>query len=177
MRSSPPTSGILRTNKQIYHEAIEILYSKNIFKFHEPEHLFAFEDQIGSENCMRVREMSIWIMFPSVPDSVPSYWITALKTCRLGKIVHLGIEAEMFFRASTNLLLMPEDLQHFIEGFLGRVAGGEVPGLSLTGFQEEEREKFPESWEVVMDQWDDYNDEIRGVQEELDAWPVAQGDI
>jgi len=29
----------------------------------------------------------------------------------------------------------------------------------------------------VMDQWDDYKDEIRGVQEELDAWPVAQGDI
>lgn len=83
----------------------------------------------------------------------------------------------MFFRAPTNLLLMPEDLQHFIEGFLGRVAGGEVPGLSLTGFQEEERDKFPESWEVVMDQWDDYKDEIRGVQEELDAWPVAQGDI
>jgi hypothetical protein len=42
----PPTSGILRTNKQIYHEAIEILYSKNIFKFREPEHFFAFEDQI-----------------------------------------------------------------------------------------------------------------------------------
>jgi hypothetical protein len=86
----PPTSGILRTNKQIYHEAIEILYSKNIFKFHEPEHLFAFEDQIGSENCMRVREMSIWIMFPSVPDSVPSNWITALKACRLGKICTPG---------------------------------------------------------------------------------------
>ena len=79
----------------------------------------------------------------------------------------------MFFRAPTDLLLMPEDLQHFIEGFLGRVADGEVPRLSLTGFREE-REKFPESWEVVMDQWDDYKDENRGVQEELDAWPVAQ---
>ncbi len=32
----PYTSGILRSNKQIYHEAIEILYSKNKVKFREP---------------------------------------------------------------------------------------------------------------------------------------------
>lgn len=31
----PPTSGLLRANKQIYHEAIDILYSKNIFKFQD----------------------------------------------------------------------------------------------------------------------------------------------
>jgi len=71
----PPTSGILRTNKQIYHEAIEILYSKNIFNFREPEQLFAFENQIGSENCMRVRAMSIWITrrFPHEPEVVYSF--------------------------------------------------------------------------------------------------------
>ena len=51
---------------------------------------------------------------------------------------------------------------------------GEVPHLSLTGFREEEREKFPKSWEVVMDQWDSYKDEIRGMQAQPDAWPVAQ---
>jgi hypothetical protein len=62
----------------------------------------------------------------------------------------------------------------FIGGFLGRVVGGEVPHLSLTGFREEEREKFPKSWEVVMDQWDSYKDEIRGMQAQPDAWPVAQ---
>ncbi len=133
---------------------------------------------------MRVRAMSIWIepeLLPVLnPDhtlqseylNVPSQCITALKACRLAKIVHLGIEAEMFFGAPTDFLHMSEDLQQVIEGFLGSVAGDEVPRLSLTGFWEEGREKFPKSWEVVMDQWDCYEDKIRGMQEELDAWPV-----
>ena len=81
--------------------------------------------------------------------------------------MHLGIGAEKLFLAPSALLLIPEDLQQFIEGFLGRVVGGEVPHLSLTGFREEEREKFPKSWEVVMDQWDSYKDEIRRMRKSM----------
>jgi hypothetical protein len=107
-------------------------------------------------------------------DSVPSYWIAALKACGLEKIVHLGIEAEMLFSTSLSLLFMPKDLQEFIEEFLGKVADDEVPRLSLTGFREEERERFPKRWEVVMDQWDSYKDEIRGMQRELEEYPDTQ---
>ena len=107
-------------------------------------------------------------------DSVPFHWITALKACCLAKIVQLGIEAEMLFCAPTALLFMPKDLEQIIDGFLRRVVGGEVPRLSLIGFREEEREKFPRSWEVVMSQWNPYKDEVRGMQAQLDAWPVAQ---
>jgi hypothetical protein len=184
----PPTAGLLRANKQIYHEAIEILYSKNIFKFQEPGHLFAFEEQIGFENRKRVREICIWTMFPknhevildpdyilrSEYDSFPSHWIAALKACRLEKIVHLGIEAEMLFSDPSFLLCMPEDLQEFIEEFIGRVADDEVPRLSLTGFREEEREKFPKRWEVVIDQWKSYKDEVEARQRELDEYPNVQ---
>lgn len=184
----PPTSGLLCTNKQIYYEAIEILYSKNIFKFQEPEHLFDFEKQIGLENCKRVREICIWIRFPrgdeaildpeylprSEYDSLPSHWIAALAACGLEKIVRLGIEAEMLSSNPYFLLSMPKDLQKFIEGFLGRVAEDEVPRLSLRGFREEEREKFPKRWEVVMDQWDCYKDEIRGMQLELEEYSDTQ---
>ena len=184
----PPTSGLLCTNKQIYHEAIEILYSKNIFKFQEPEHLFAFEKQIGPENCKRVREICIWTRFPrgdeaildpedlpqSEYDSFPSHWIAALAACGLEKIVHLGIEAEVLFSTSNSLLCMPKDLQEFIEGFLGRVAENEVPRLLLRGFWEEERKIFPKRWEVVMDQWDSYKDEIRGMQLELEEYSDTQ---
>lgn len=120
-----PTPGLLRANKQIYHEAIEILYSKNIFKFQNPGHLFAFEEQIGSENRKRVREICIWIIFPmreevmldpkhllrSEYESVQSHWIAALKACGLEKIVHLGIEAEVLFGGALCLLAMPKDLQ------------------------------------------------------------------
>jgi hypothetical protein len=171
----PPTLGLLRTNKQIYHEALEILYSKNIFNFQEPGQLFAFEEQIGFECRKRVKEICIWIRFPrrdevvldpehlvrSEYDSVPSHWITALKTCGLKKIVHLGIEAEMPFSDPLSLLSMPKDLQEFIKEFLGRVADNEVPRLSLTGFREEVREEFPK-------------DEIRGMQRELEEYPDAQ---
>lgn len=184
----PPTSGLLRANKQIYHEAIDILYSKNIFKFQEPGHLFAFEEQIGFENRKRVREICIWARFPkrdevildpkdllqSEYDSVPSHWIAALKACRLEKIVHLGIEAEMLFVGPLSLLPMPKDLQEFIEEFLGRVTGDKVPRLSLTGFRDEEREKFPKKWEVVMDQWDSYKNEIEGMRRELEEYPDTQ---
>lgn len=55
----PPTLGLLRANKQIYHKAIEILYSKNIFEFQELGQLFAFKEQIGFESRKRVREIYI----------------------------------------------------------------------------------------------------------------------
>jgi hypothetical protein len=184
----PPTLSLLRANKQIYHEAIEILYSKNIFKFQEPGQLFAFEEQIGFNSRKRVREICIWTRFPerdevvldpthllrSEYDSVPSHWIAALKVCGLKKIVHLSIEAEMLFSNPFSLLSMPKDLQEFIKEFLGRVADDEVPRLSLKGFQEEERKKFPKRWEVVMDQLDSYKDEIEGIQRELEEYPDTQ---
>ena len=177
--SKPPTSGLLSTNKQVYHEAIDILYPKNIFKFRVARKLFAFEDQIGLENRKRVREIIIWTIFPvSEERLVPTkyllrseygshlpHWIAALKACDLQKIVHLGIEAKKQPASSPlSLLSMPRDLQGCIEEFLGRAADNEVPRLSLTGFKEE-REKFPKTWEVVMDQWDFYEDEIRRLQE------------
>lgn len=150
--------------------------------------MFAFEEQIGFENRKRVREICIWARFPKTDkvildpkdllrseyDSVPSHWIAALKACRLEKIVHLGIEAEMLFAGSLSLLPMPKDLQEFIEEFLGRVTGDKVPQLSLTGFRDEEREKFPKKWEVVMDQWDSYKDEIEGMRRELEEYPDTQ---
>jgi len=174
----PPTPGLLRTNKQIYHEAIEILYSKNIFSFQEPRELFAFEEQIGFEGRKRVREICISARFPRRDevvldpehlvrqdyDNVLSHWIAALKTCGLKKIVHLSIEAELLGFAQLSLHSMPKDLQEFIIEFLGRVADDEVPRLSLTGFQEDEREKFPKSWRVVMDQWGYYKEEMGGHQ-------------
>lgn len=88
--------------------------------------------------------------------------------------MHLGIEAEMLSSTSLFLLSMPKDLQEFIEEVLGRVIGDEVPRLSLTGFREEEREKFPKRWEVVMNQWDSYKDEIRGTQRGLEEYPDTQ---
>lgn len=56
-----PTSGlvngnILRTNKQMYGEAVRILYGENRFFFHEPDVLLEWLNMIG-DNITKVREL------------------------------------------------------------------------------------------------------------------------
>jgi hypothetical protein len=171
-------------NKQIYHEGIEILYSKNMFKFQYPRQLFAFEQPIGLENCKRMRNICIWIRFPeyqevvrdprnllpSEYDSVPTHWIATLKACGLKNITHLTIEAETITGDVLFLLPMPKDLQESIEQFLERGPNDTVPRLSLTGFQEDEKDKFPKRWEIVKDQWKCYKERMAGIQRELEEY-------
>jgi hypothetical protein len=46
--------GILRTCKQVYHEANTILYSQNVFAISEPEQMFRFVVQVGLVNVKLV---------------------------------------------------------------------------------------------------------------------------
>ena len=64
-----PTPGLLRANKQIYQEGIEILYSKNIFKFAHP---FGFEGKIRAVNRQLICSICIYTRFPSQTEIVPS---------------------------------------------------------------------------------------------------------
>lgn len=173
---NPPTPGLLRVNKKIYHEAVDMLYSKNIFHFTKSHHVVAFETKIGLENCKRVREISICIPFPTEEKArlkrkywpPPEYddflcpWIAALAACRFNKIVHLRIDAFIVYPYGDDMLFMPKDLQEAIEKFfLERLAEDRVPRLSLSGFRMGERKKFPENWKVVMKEWDYYRHVIR----------------
>ena len=172
----PPTPGLLRVNKKIYQEAVDVLYSKNIFHFAKPDHIFAFESQIGLENCKRVREISICIPFPTEEkarlkrkywppmeyDNFLCPWIAALAACRFDKVVHLRVDAFIVCPHGDDMLFMPKDLQGAIEKFfLERLAGNRVPRLSLSGFRMGERKRFPEQWKVVMKEWDYYRHTIR----------------
>ncbi|KAL9121212.1 MAG: hypothetical protein Q9187_002236 [Circinaria calcarea] len=58
-----PTSGlvnaaILRTNKQLYGEAVRILYGKNRFVFYEPDVLLEWLNMIG-DNITKIRDMRL----------------------------------------------------------------------------------------------------------------------
>jgi hypothetical protein len=53
--------GILRTCKQIYHEANPILYSQNVFAISEPEQMFQFIVQVGLVNFKLVKTLHIWV--------------------------------------------------------------------------------------------------------------------
>ncbi len=177
----PPTSGLVGVNRQIYREAVEIMYSSNVFYFGMPSELLIFDQRIGFVNREQVREIIFWIRFPDVNElvddpkdllvtqyqSIPSHWMAALKECRLRKVVHLGIQAELLFAIPRFLRAMPPDLLEFIKDFLGRAGGDEVRRLSLKGFREDQRERFPKEWEVVMDQWDQYKEELRMFEQRI----------
>ena len=53
--------GILRTCKQIYHEANPILHSQNVFAINEPEQMFRFIVQVGLVNFKLVKTLHIWV--------------------------------------------------------------------------------------------------------------------
>lgn len=63
---------ILRTNRQIFHESINILYSKNEFTVmlaRFPEKVGKFLEKIGSNNAARVRKICIY--YPSGFQPLP----------------------------------------------------------------------------------------------------------
>jgi hypothetical protein len=178
----PPTPGLLRANKKIYQEGIEILYSKNIFKFAHPREMFDFEGKIRASNRQLIRSICIWTRFPShteivpspegVPvweyEEYPSHWAKALQLSRFEKVTHLVVEGEMVGSAPTALLGMPVELQKSIEKMLSREKDLPfVPRLTMRGFGWNEHEKFPGGWEIVTDQWDSYKEEMRGMEEEF----------
>lgn len=55
--------GILRTCKQIHHEAHAILYSQNVFKITEPKDMFRFSAEIGIANIKLLRTLYIWVPY------------------------------------------------------------------------------------------------------------------
>ncbi|KAJ5552380.1 hypothetical protein N7494_001758 [Penicillium frequentans] len=65
---------ILRTCKQIYNEAISILYSGNVFNLSEPKQMFRLMTQIGPTKVKLLRSLDMWI--PWMADLLP--WLTLL---------------------------------------------------------------------------------------------------
>ncbi|KAI0392558.1 hypothetical protein F5Y17DRAFT_436130 [Xylariaceae sp. FL0594] len=53
---------ILQTCKQIYQQAIHILYSQNVFRINEPALMFRFMAQIGPSNTGLIRSLDIYIV-------------------------------------------------------------------------------------------------------------------
>ncbi|KAK3940982.1 hypothetical protein QBC46DRAFT_432756 [Diplogelasinospora grovesii] len=88
---------ILRTCRQIYREAISVLYSGNVFNLSEPEQMFRFMAQIGPINIKLVRSLDVWI--PWMADVLP--WLTLLnalsKEAAGLKYIELGWGADCEF--------------------------------------------------------------------------------
>jgi hypothetical protein len=52
---------ILGTCKQIYREAISLLYTQNFFAVSEPEQMFQLSMQIGIKNFKLIRTLDVWV--------------------------------------------------------------------------------------------------------------------
>jgi hypothetical protein len=85
----PPTPGLLLTDRQIYSEAVELLYSKNTFSFKAPQELLDFERKIAPSHLDLIRRIQIWVVFPFseseeaspyilLLENIPSHWAKAL---------------------------------------------------------------------------------------------------
>jgi hypothetical protein len=162
----PPTPGLLRTNKQIYREATEILYSKNVFSFYLPQELLNFEEQIGASHRDLIRQIKIIVLF--LPHNVvaepperlaledydpyPSHWVMALQKSRLEKITRMIVEADFICGSDTETTSMPASLQKSIEEMFSRnQVKPFTPQLVIRQFSWGEEEKFPKDWGITTE--------------------------
>jgi hypothetical protein len=158
-------------------ESLDVLYSRNNFRFWEPAKLPAFGDQIGGENRARVRQLWLFHLSKGDSGSGPSTrdWIAALKTCPFGDVMHLTIEGRPTCISRTSWFpAISEEKQDFISEFFGSMPKDKVPRLALKKIREEERDKFPTSWKVVTDPLENHEEEIeahlRRLEEEEDLY-------
>ena len=162
----PPTPGLVSTNKQVHREAVEILYSRNIFYFQHLRQFLDFEKQIGAVNGDYIRRIQIWVMYPShgtvvpSPDTIatcdyeeyPSHWAKALRDCPFHNVNEMTIDIECI--GSPDLSPMEAPLKGAIEDILSRTRQLQVPRrITLRGFGWNEWKKFPRDIKVITRQW------------------------
>ncbi|PVI01869.1 hypothetical protein DM02DRAFT_613393 [Periconia macrospinosa] len=181
----PPTPGLLYVNKQVHAEAVESLYGSNTFRFQKPDAMRAFEARVGRANCTRVRRIGICVLFPDnyVDDakagewpsrgtafgyhktmglvlwnSAPATWCMALKSSRFEQLTWFGVEGDRMWRwARLGKSRIPLFLRDCIVELLGR--SGRLPRIDLMGIRDQDRNLFPEEWDVVMEHWVVYKQE------------------
>ncbi|KAH6842905.1 hypothetical protein B0I37DRAFT_383140, partial [Chaetomium sp. MPI-CAGE-AT-0009] len=62
---------VLQTCKQVYFEAVPILYSRNVFRFNDPNLMFRLMVQIGDTNTKLIQSLDIYVP----PDSDKGSWL------------------------------------------------------------------------------------------------------
>lgn len=170
----PRTPGLCLVNKQMHLEGIEVVYGKNTFFFKNPGEFIRFEEQIGVGNRALIRSLEISTAIvsaiSSLPDpdlvppcdwqGVPTHWSKALMKSRLENVVEMTITVKDPGSSEPNLVTVSPVLQQAIVDMLQRSPDRELKRrLTLKGFADFERGKFPRDWEVMIEQWEDTDDD------------------
>jgi hypothetical protein len=160
----PATPNICLANKQVYRESLEVLYSKNAFRFERPGHLLQFEKQIGSLNCDLVRHVEIAtsrhlpgssfmvdpdLVAPCDYQAIPTHWAKALSKSKLKFVTEMVVINYPSLNKDAPMEVIPVCLKTAIEGVFARNRDSLlVPRVTLEGFGDEEWKKLPQHWKV-----------------------------
>ncbi len=162
----PPTPGMLLVNTQLYREAKEILYSRNTFAFSNPQQMLDFLQQIGNGNKDRIQSISFWVTYFSIPSQnmtgcepkEPHLWAQALISADLKNITRMHVQAVGILRPHG--LDMDPGMENAIKNVLqGNPGNGAIRKLKLTGYNSDAYKKFPQTWEIIVEQWEEPDDE------------------
>jgi hypothetical protein len=166
----PTTPDLCLVNKQVYGEAVQVLYSKNIFCFERAGQLLEFEKVIGLPNCGLVEHIEINVNVTGVrqgglmadPDLVvpcdwqgfPSHWAKALMRSSLRNVLQLTVIAQLPEKPSWDgkSVKLPSSLRLAIGDFFRRRPNQAVPPrLNLSGFNCIDLKGFMGKWDIYTE--------------------------
>jgi len=161
----PPTPAICLLNRQLSVEANEILYSRNTIHFDAPEDIHDCLEAIGSMNKAHVQSISIWFDYRTTEQrqwdgvstsDTASHWAKALFGSGLTSLTKIDISTEYVGASSysTYYPSMDPAMERVIKHLFQKDQEGTSRHLKLTGFNYEDRKKFPGNWRVTMTQFD-----------------------
>lgn len=169
-----PTAGLLRANKQIYHEAVEVLLRENCVHFHLDTDFTRFVDNLGKERLKFVREIKITVLFADRMESYqldpfddeleerdearsawassPQNWEKVLRRPGMVGMRKVTVVADYIEEPELVRITLPADLKEGIERLFGSKQGVDVrPKLILQGGNWAEEHGLPGDWEVKIE--------------------------
>lgn len=196
-----PCANLLVANRQVHNEASPVLYEQNTFAFLTPIDLRAFEDSaVGPTSKLRqirhiLLPMRIAPPAANIPHGRPRpepayywdlkpamYWARALHLTQLSGVQEMTItwlREDPFGDVISSGGEIPAVLVKAVHEVLG-AAVQQRPRLRLVGYAEEEREKFPDSWQVDIEgenrstfQYSDFLHALGLVKEDR-YWPLLR---
>jgi hypothetical protein len=161
----PPTPAIYIVHRQLSAEANEILYSRNMICFDEPEDIHKCLEAIGTINKAYIRSISIWFGCRTIEQcrrdgisglASSSDWAMALLGSGLTKVKKIKIETEYVGASDCSCCYPSMDpaLERAIKYLFRQEQEGSTRHLMLTGFNYDDRRRFPGNWRVTMTQYD-----------------------
>ena len=160
----PPTPALYLVNRQLSAEANEILYSMNTMHFEEPEDIHNYLEAIGTINKAYIRSISIWFDYRTIKQrrrdristlGTSSDWAKALLGSGLTRLKKIEISTEYIGASdySSYYPSMDPAMERAIKYLFQQNQDGTTRHLMLTGFNYEDRKRFPGNWRVTMTQF------------------------